>query len=232
MRLAKIRAILGRKRRKFARDPHRFLRSVSGVIHVGANSGQERETYERLGFRVLWIEPIPAVFRELESNIAQFPRQRALQALVTDRDNETYPFHIANNKGASSSILELKDHKDIWPDVAYTDTISLSSITLPSLLQQEKIDPVAYDALIMDTQGSELLVLKGAAPLLEHFNIVKTEVADFESYAGCCLLADVDHFMRSHGFKPCVRHVFARHKSGGRYYDVTYRKKSRWNRDK
>ena len=41
------------------------LSQCRGVIHVGANSGQERKVYARLGLDVLWIEPIPGVFAEL-----------------------------------------------------------------------------------------------------------------------------------------------------------------------
>jgi FkbM family methyltransferase len=208
------------------KDPNWFLRSVSGVIHVGANAGQERETYEQMGLNVLWIEPIPSVFEKLKANIASLHRQRALQALVTDRDHETYQFHIANNMGASSSILQLKEHRDIWPEVEYTSTISLASITLTTLLQQERIDPSTFQALILDTQGSELLVLKGAEPILRYFQFVKTEVADFESYADCCQLADIIQFMRQHGFRESSRHVFARRSSGGQYYDITFKRKT------
>ena len=86
---------------------------------------------------MLWVEPIPKVFDELKSNISQLPRQRAIQALVTDRAYETYQFHVGNNHGASSSILELKDHKDIWPYVEYTETISLAGTTLTSLVQEQ-----------------------------------------------------------------------------------------------
>lgn len=224
MNFPRPRAVFRRISRLFSPSPDRFLRSAKGVIHVGANTGQERDTYERYGLCVLWIEPIPNVFQELLSNISQFPRQRAIQALVTDRDNETYEFHVANNNGASSSILDLHKHKDIWPNIEYTETLSLMSTTLPTLLQQHEIDPSAYDALIMDTQGSELLVLKGAEALLKQFNFVKTEVADFESYAGCCQLADLDAFMTRHGFKMFSKHAFAHRSNGGTYYDVAYRR--------
>jgi hypothetical protein len=36
----------------------RFLRDVTGVIHVGANTGQERFLYRLFGLNVIWIEPI------------------------------------------------------------------------------------------------------------------------------------------------------------------------------
>ena len=42
----------------------------------------------------------------------------------------------------------------------------------------------AWDALVMDTQEPELLILKGAEPMLSQFKYIKTEAADFESYVG------------------------------------------------
>ena len=205
-------------------DPHRMLRKASGVIHVGANSGQHRKIYGKYALPVVWIEPIPEVFQMLKENLQTHPRQSAYQYLVTDRDDTEYVFHVANNAGKSSSILDLKLHKDIWPEVAYDRTITLRSTTLPTLLARERIDAAGYDALIMDTQGSELLVLKGAAPILHGFRFIKTEVADFESYAGCCQLKDLDSFVKQHGFAEISRQRFAQHGQGGGYYDVVYEK--------
>lgn len=206
-------------------DPDSFLEKISGVIHVGANTGQERDLYERYGLRVVWIEPIPEVFATLKANLEGFYRQRAFEYLVTDQDDAEYPFHIANNNGASSSILDLKQHRDIWPTVAYTETIALKSVTLTSLLQSERIDPTEYDALIMDTQGSELLILKGAEPVLHNFKYIKTEVPDFESYAGCCQLTDIDSFLTQQGYQEFSRNLFASREEGGNYYDIVYKRK-------
>jgi FkbM family methyltransferase len=214
--------LLRRLRRFFAPDPNRFLRSVRGVVHVGANVGQERDLYARYGLDVLWVEPIPDVFAELRRNIERYPRQRALECLVTDRDDAEYEFHVANNRGESSSILDLKEHKTVWPKVAFTTTIKLRSVTLPALLVRERLDPAAYDALVMDTQGSELLVLRGATPLLAGFKFIKTEVPDFEAYAGCAQLADIGGFLVEHGFRELYRNRFASHPGGGSYYDVVF----------
>jgi len=219
-----LKRILNKFRKLLARDPDRFLRSISAVIHVGANTGQERDRYEDLGLCVLWIEPIPKAFEELKSNISQFPKQQAIQALITDEDNKTIRFNIASNNGASSSILELKEHKDICPNVEFVETMELKSKTLVSLLKEHNIDASSFGALIMDTQGSELLVLKVATSILKHFTFIKSEVADFESYSGCCKMNDLDKFMRIHGFRPYSRHAFAHRKEGGTYYDVTYKR--------
>jgi FkbM family methyltransferase len=207
---------------RLTRDPDRFLRKVSGVIHVGANTGQERDTYWRLGLRVIWIEPIPEVFQALRRNLTGYSGQTALQYLVSDRDNAEYPFHIANNGGASSSILEFKLHQDIWPQVVCEKTIRLRSTTLPSLLRQERLNATDYQALILDTQGSELLILKGADPILSGFRFIKIEVPDFEAYTGCCQLQDIEPFMKRHGFREFSRHLIAERTAGGAYYDIVY----------
>jgi FkbM family methyltransferase len=216
---------------RHAQDPwrpeSRFLRHASGVIHVGANTGQERFLYRLFGLRVIWVEPIPEVFARLSSKIARFSKQRAIQSLVTDRDDQEYEFHVASNNGASSSILDFDQHKDIWPEVTYERTIALRSKTLASLVRDEGIDLDEYDALVIDTQGSELLVLEGAEPILEHFTYVKAEVPDFESYAGCCKLEDVEAFLTARGFAEHVRQQFAERSAGGSYYDVVYKREER-----
>jgi len=153
--VSRIKTILRRASSWLRRDTNGFLKKVSGVIHVGANTGQERDLYQRHGLRVVWVEPIPEVFEVLKANIESHPLQSAIQSLVTDKDDEEYEFYVSNYDGLSSSILQLKLHKDIWPDVRFTRTLVLRSTTLPSLLQRERINVNDYDALIMDTQGSE-----------------------------------------------------------------------------
>lgn len=220
-----VASIKGLLRRHGIIDRHTlkgFLRTVRGVIHVGANTGQERELYAQYRLKVLWIEPIDEVFAALERNIAPLPDQRAVQALVTDRDDGEYTFNVASNTGASSSILPLKLHADVWPDVTFTKTVAMRSTTLPSLLRAHGIDASLYDALVMDTQGSELLVLRGAEPLLGGFKYVRTEVADFEAYENCCQLAEVEAFLARHGFREELRKVIALHPQGGGYYDIVY----------
>lgn len=217
-------SLLHRLYRKFQPDPDAFLRKLRGVVHVGANSGQERETYARYGLNVLWIEPIPEVFDMLTANLRAFPQQRAVQALVADLEGLPLELKIANNQGASSSIFDLDLHRDIWPDVTYERTYATTSTTLPALVRVNGIDLNLYDGLILDTQGSELLILRGAAELLPRFKFIKTEVADFSSYAGGCQLSELDAFLRSRGFVQHRKVKFAGHPSGGSYYDVVYRR--------
>ena len=125
-------AFLRRVQSLFKKYPNGFLKKITGVIHVGANTGQEIQLYAQYGLSVLWIEPIPEVFEALKSNLVGIPGQIALKGLVTDLDNAEYHFHVANNNGASSSILEINLHQDIWPEIFYEKTIKLYSKTLLS----------------------------------------------------------------------------------------------------
>lgn len=208
----------------FSKNPYKFLKHVRGVIHVGANSGQERDIYNNYNIHVVWIEPIPEVFQKLVTNIHGYPNQLAYQYLVTGKDDLEHMFHVSNNDCASSSILELKLHKDIWPEVTHERTIILPGTTLASLVKRERININKYDALVLDTQGTELSVLKGAISILDSFKFIKTEVADFESYKGCCQLKDIDEFLKHNGFHEMRRNKFAERTEGGNYFDIVYKK--------
>ena len=216
---SKVRHLIGRIRWG---DPDFFLDRISGVIHVGANLGQEKDIYADRGLNVIWLEPIPEVFSRLQNSLEHYPRQKAFCHLITDVDNQEYTFHVSSNEGASSSVFSLAKHKEIWPDVTFTKSLELCSISLSTFVQQQQLNLENYDALVLDTQGSELLVLRGAANILRAFKFIKTEVADFESYAGGCQLSEMDTFLDAQGFQRVAKVRFT-HKGGvGSYYDVVY----------
>lgn len=203
-------------------NPDEYLSSCSGVIHVGGSTGQERDLYAAKGLRVVWIEPLPEQFKTLKSNIAGLADQIAINALVTDRDGEMRTLHVASNNGESSSIFDLSLHKDIWPDIRYVDDLKLRSSTLPSTLQKADIDGSRYDALVLDTQGSELMILHGAEPILRQFKYIKTEAADFEAYRGCATVDDIRSFLASRGYRLRRKDITARRPQGGSYFELLF----------
>jgi len=191
-----------------------------GIIHIGANTGQECERY--FPRNVLWIEPIPSVFKKLKKRISKYKNQIAINCLVTDQDNKEYDFYISNNKNhASSSILKLKLHKKMYPSVRYIDTIKITSKTLPTIIKNNNIDIFDYDTIILDTQGSELMILKASLPILKKIKKVIVEVPDFESYENCCMVNDVDDFFTKINYKKTRVSIFR--KNGNlSYYDISY----------
>ena len=205
--------------------PDAYLKAAKGVIHVGANEGQERRLYAKHDLRVVWIEPIPSVFQTLEENIKSYSKQRAIRALITDREGASYTLHIASNNGAASSIYDMHHCKDIWPEVTYVDQLSLTSSTLPSVLESNDINLNDYDVLIMDTQGTELDILIGSVKILPYFKYIKTEAADFEAYRQCGRLSEIEAFLANHNFKIVRKDKFAERPEGGAYYDLLFKRR-------
>ena len=202
---------------------NQFLKEVTGVIHVGANTGQERFLYQSLDLDVIWIEPIPEVYKILSKNIKSMPKQKVINSLITDEENKLYKFNITDNKGLSSSIFELNLHKKLWPEIQSNKFIKLKSTTLDSIFKKKDFDIDKYQTLIMDTQGSELLVLNGCKSILNKFLYIKTEVANFEAYTNCCKLEEMNKFMNSNGFFEVESYVSKEDHLVGKYYDILYK---------
>ncbi|MDH4389897.1 MAG: FkbM family methyltransferase [Aquabacterium sp.] len=215
------------QRRKL-RPPHAkvFLNEVSGVVHIGANTGQERELYALLGLEVLWFEAIPEVHAQLQRNIAALPKQRAIQALLLDRDGVACDFQVASNGGMSSSVLPLARHREIWPEIDYVRTVSLRSTTLASALRAGAVAIDAYQAMILDTQGSELLILQGAGDLLRGFRYIEVEAADFEAYSGAPSIGALQAFLSAQGFVEIQRVQIANKPGVGSYFDILFAARS------
>jgi hypothetical protein len=51
-----------------------------------------------------------------------------------------------------------------------------------------------YDAMVLDTQGSELSILQSAATILSGFNYIQIEAANFEAYRNCATVDTLDVF--------------------------------------
>lgn len=222
-----LKKVVSRLRSRLTGEAPVFLDEITGLIHIGANTGQESESYARHHLRVEWIEPDPAVFAQLESHIAPHTRQRAHNLLISDTDGTEVDFHISNNNGASSSMLDLAAHRDIWPEVDFEKTIRLRTTTLERFAQDAGLNMSHYQALVIDTQGAELRVLHGARNLLDHFTFIHAELPDFEAYRGCAQFAEVESFLLSCGFKLFSHLPFANAPGGGTYYESLFKRHNR-----
>jgi hypothetical protein len=125
--------------------------------------------------------------------------------LITDKVGQSYQFNVSGGTGQASSIFDLAGHKEIWPGVEFPRVIDVQSTTLDAVLRGRG----TFDALLMDTQGSELLVLKGAEASLSQFRYIKTEAADFENYRGSVLEPDLTKFIEARGFELVRKDSFA-----------------------
>ena len=172
----------------------RYKIRPTGVLHVGANKGEEFQIYNELGIRrQLWIEANPEIFLKLKQNISSNPDATALNFAAGDVEGET-TLHISNNAGQSSSILELGTHKVAHPEVHYVKDVKVRMERLDSL------DLTGLDFLNMDIQGFEGFALKGLGEKIRQFKWVYLEVNAKELYVGCALVEDIDFYLGAYGF--------------------------------
>ena len=202
-----------------------YLNDIKGVIHVGANTGQERYFYNLFDLNVLWIEPIPEIYQRLKYNLKDFDKQICINELITDKNDKYYDFFVTNNDGLSSSLFELKLHKKIWPHVKNEKKLKLKSKKLETIFEKTNFDISNYQALVMDTQGSELMVLKGCNSIIKNFKYIKTEVSDFESYKNCCQIKEIEEFMKKNNYDQINKYSIGEKDSVGKYFDITYKRK-------
>lgn len=174
----------------------------TGVLHVGASTGQEAKDYYDNGIkRTIWIEAIPKVYRKLCDNIRSKPNAVAINACVTDKDGEILTFNISNNEAQSSSIFELGTHANVHPEVRYIRNIQVRTFRIDNLFEKKCFRIEDYTFLNLDIQGAELLALKGMGDMLNKVQFVYCEVNKEELYKGCPLVDDITAYLAQYGFK-------------------------------
>lgn len=190
-----------------------------GILHVGANTGQEAEEYNKLGVKqVVWVEAIPEVHLKLVQHVGRMPGHQTILACVSDRDGDDVQFHVASNQGQSSSFLEFGTHATTHPNVRWVDHIRMRTSRLDTLLMEKHLRLSPDWFLNMDLQGAELLALKGLGTCLDCFKWAYLEVNEKQLYKGCPLVGELDQFMKEKGFVGADSKMSGSHGWGDKLY--------------
>ncbi len=188
---------------KFKELVERYKIPVTGIIHLGANLGQEAGQYDEMGFdRVLWVEAIPSVYDQLIGEVViVHPFHSAINACLSDEGGREVKFNISSNGGESSSMLEFGTHAVAHPDVTFVSHLSLITQRFDVLAYDHKIVLDEYKFMNLDLQGAELLALKGCGDILKGIDYIYCEVNEKELYVGCALIGEIDSYLSGFGFK-------------------------------
>lgn len=175
---------------------------IRGVLHIGANLGQEAEDYSRLGLEVIWVEADPQLFALLRDNISSRDRQTAYLCLAAEEDGREVDFHIASNGGGSSSVLGFDTERFAreWPGVKEVTSVCLRTCRLDTLFTREGCDLSGVNLVVADVQGYELPVLRGLGRLLDGFDIIISEVNWAPVYQGATKPYQLEAFLLNRGF--------------------------------
>jgi FkbM family methyltransferase len=182
--------------------------AIGAIVHIGAHIGQEFLAYGALQPKfVLLVEADPLTFQYLVNNVLSVVSRVNVvpffaNALLSDRDGEMTKFYTFSNNGASSSVFRATETLlETWKDLTETgQVLELPSLRLPTLLSNLRLGIPDDSVLVIDTQGSELVILRGAQELLHKFRYVEVEVSTAAIYEGAPLFPEVHLFLLENGF--------------------------------
>jgi FkbM family methyltransferase len=193
---------------------HRIL--PRGVVHVGAHEGQELPVYLAMGFgRVLLVEANPAVFARLASAVGAAPGVELAAYALCDREG-TVDLRVTSFD-QSSSLLALKRHREVYPEIEESEVVAVPARTLDGLLE-ERGAAADFNLLVLDVQGAELLVLQGAERTLAGLDAVVSEINFEELYEGCALAGELDAFLAARGFARAATSCYHHPSWGDAFY--------------
>lgn len=171
---------------------------IEGILHIGAFNCEELPIYNELGIskeQIIWVEAIPSkVYQALHRGIPT-----VYNAVITNTDNESILFNIANNIH-SSSLLQLGTHLQELPSVKYVDRIRLTTTTLDSFFTLRIEKPNMMNFWKIAVQGAEWLALQGARNSLSFAKVIYLTVYETERYIGCKTISEIDNFLLPYNF--------------------------------
>jgi len=132
------------------------------AIEVGASHGTVSSNtlyFEQLGWTCLCIEPNPSLYAQLKNN-----RKLTLNYAVADFNSEAVDFNIVTlNNGDTTAIsgLCLDERLLQTHPVASTTQCTVKTRTLDACLFGTPFTPGEIDFVSIDTEGTELDVLRG-----------------------------------------------------------------------
>lgn len=175
----------------------KFKIDATGVLHIGAHTGEEAEFYYRNGIkRSFWIEANPEIFPRLQEHIKKYPDAIAVNMCIGDEHGKEVEFNVSSNDGQSSSYLELGAHATVHPDVTYVKKFTTQTFRVDGLFNSLK----DYTFLNIDLQGAEMDALVGMGDLLNDVDYAYLEVNKDHLYKNCPLIGDIDEYLSQFDF--------------------------------
>jgi len=166
---------------------------MRGLIHIGANLGDE---YKGTTRQNVLIEPLKDIYNQM---VAIHKGNNNVTCLNYALGNYTgkVEMNVANNTGASSSILKPTNHLTKYPHIEFVGKETVDITKLDLLITR----PSDFDEIVIDVQGYELEVFKGATETLKHITRIKTEVCVDELYEGNVTFDKLKEFLLEHNFR-------------------------------
>lgn len=194
---------------------------TSGVLHVGANFGQEAEIYDELGFeKIFWVEGYPEFVDKLKDNVGYRKNHQIIPVMISDIDGEELVFSVASNTGSSTLLQPTEEWHKTFSEIKIVDKAKIVCRRLDDVLecQLDKNDLEKIEFLVLDVEGAELKALNSMGVFIKKINYALIEVSLRRNFENGPLLEDIDGFMLKKSF------VRVYMKSGAASGDALYKR--------
>ena len=177
------------------------------IFDIGANEGKIAEQYHLFfpDAKIFCFEPIPNSFQTLKKLQENEEKIFCYPSAVGNEEKFVSIFETSDNR--NSSLLRPTDYvtksmdSSMADSVKITNTHQIKQITLDSFCKENNITHI--DILKIDTQGTELNVLKGVLSLLEKqkIGLIFTELDFADIYENQCYYHEVASFLHNNNYR-------------------------------
>jgi FkbM family methyltransferase len=170
------------------------------VVDVGCRWGfAEKFTQSQEQFHIYGFDPDPQECQLLSERYAGQPVTVVPLGLAGHPGERTL---YVTQQPACSSLLEpdpeLTGHYPALQCASTVSQVQVQTVTLDDWAAENGVG--AIDHIKVDTQGTELEILKGGAKALQQARSLEIEVEFNPIYLGQPVFSDVDQYLRSQGF--------------------------------
>ena len=188
---------------------------LHGVIHGGANDGEEIHNYIRMGIDfIIGFEPMSGVFEKLREDCARwpgelgiYPKQLSVYKLALHDKNGKLPLHRSVGDGKGSTLFDVNyEHAEVVKNWNQGQGMFEGDETVRTVrfdswaTKTPEVNLVNYDTLLLDTQGNEFEILKGMGTYLKGFKYLCIELSTEPAYKQETPAQAVSDWLATQGF--------------------------------
>jgi FkbM family methyltransferase len=169
------------------------------ILEIGAHVGTDTVEFRDLFPKAIIhsFEPLPSNFRRLVNRTKG--RDIHCHQLALGTINGKSKFFVSSREGSgSSSLRRPTGHLKIWPKIKFKEEIEVDVRRLEDWLLENSIEKV--DFLWMDSQSTELEILKNSGNILQSVRAIHLEVSLIELYENSPLYSEVKQYLEENGF--------------------------------
>lgn len=173
---------------------------IKTIVDIGANTGQSVITFKAAFPEAVIhaVEPLPACYRQLSSNVAGLEGIRLHNVAVGDQEGRVVMEE--NGYSPSSSLLTITDrHIENFPFTNSRKLVNVNVSTLDNLLRDEHL--VSPILIKMDVQGYEKNVIMGGSTSIGQAKALIVETSFETLYDGQPLFDEIYALLVSLGFR-------------------------------